>query len=137
MRRQRGMALILALLLVAFAAMTALTLASRARDVAMDAARDRTGAVARAAAQGGVERARWALARDPNYRGETVTIGASSVTVTVGVGGAPGADGSRAVTVTVIAHAPAPPFADSMTARVIAELRRRRDQLPAIVTWRE
>ena len=130
MRRERGMALIIALLVVAAAALCALTMAERGRRVATDTVVDRVTATARAAASGGVERARWALARDVDYQGETLRIGACDVTIEVMH------DGTQCA-VTVTAQTGAAPFAESVTQRVEADLSLHEARLPKIVSWRE
>ena len=130
MRRERGLALILALLLVAAAALLALTAAGRSRDLAMDAARDRASVTARAAADGGIERARWALARDAGYTGETLRIGACDVEIRVERG-----DDGRA-TVRSIARVGTSPFAESVTQRAEADVALRADGLPGVTAWR-
>ena len=131
MRRQNGLALIMALLLVAAAAVLALSAANRSRDVAAGQIIDGASVTAQAAADGGVERARWALARDVSYTGESLRIGRCDVEIQV----ERGSDGE--LQVLSIARAPAAPFAETVTERVSATLRQTESGLPSVSTWRE
>ena len=130
MRRQSGMALIVALLVVAAAALFAMTTADRSWRGAVDTVRDRATATARAAAAGGVERARWALARDADYTGETLRVGTSDVVISVVRDGAD-------IEVDVRAATTAAPYSDSVTERVEASLTLRGTRLPTVTGWRE
>lgn len=131
MRRQSGLALIMALLLVAAAAVLALTAANRSRDVAAGQIIDGAAVVAQAAADGGIERARWALARDSSYTGESLRIGRCDVRIQV----EHGTDGE--LQVLSIARAPAAPFAETVSERVSATLRPTESGLPTVTAWRE
>ena len=77
LKRQSGMAMIVALLVVAAAALFAMTTAARSRRGAVDTVRDRAAATARAAAAGGVERARWVADEiwHPDQQGEWLEDG--------------------------------------------------------------
>ena len=129
--RERGMSLVLALLLVAAAALFALTAAARSRDLAMDEVRDRATMQARWAAEGAVERARWALARDPAYAGETCDVGATSVEIRIE------SSHGTASRVTAIATTSAAPFAETITQQLATDLIGRRAALPRVAAWHE
>ena len=129
-RRENGVALIMALLVVAAAALFALTMAHRGRRLATDTILDRVAATARAAASGGIERARWALARDADYAGETLRIGTSDVEIRV-------VRTDEHAEILVLATTTAAPFADSVTERVDAALALRASGLPTITRWSE
>ncbi len=128
--RDRGMALIITLLVVAAAALFAMTMADRTRRGVVDTVRDRLSATAHAAASGGIEHARWALARDPDYAGETLQIGASDVRLDVT---------RNADQVQVVARAAidAAPYASEIAERVEATLALRGEHLPVVTHWRE
>jgi Tfp pilus assembly protein PilX len=130
MRHERGMALVIALLVVAAAALLALTMADRGLRVARDTVVDRVSATAQAAAAGGVDRARWALAQDPDYDGETLEIGNCSVSIAV-------VNAGRKRSVAISASTGSAPFAETVTRRVDAELLLRDAALPRITAWRE
>ena len=115
-KRESGMALIVALLVVAAAALFAMTTTARSRRGAVDTVRDRATAIARAAAAGGVEHARWALARDADYTGETLFIGTSVVEIEV-------VRTSAEVVVFTRAWSGAMPYSDTVTERVEATAR--------------
>ena len=125
-----GMALIITLLVVAAAALFAMTMADRTRRGVVDTVRDRLSATAHAAASGGIEHARWALARAPDYSGETLQIGASDVRIDVT---------RNADQVHVVARAAidAAPYASEITERVEATLALRGEHLPVVTFWRE
>lgn len=127
-RRQEGVALVLAILVVAAAALVALTMAGRARRGVTDAALDRASSTARAAASGGIERARWALARDRAYTGESLQVGDSEVVISV-------PDGECVVAVATSRSGVA---GVSATHRIEADVVCNDDDgLPRIRAWRE
>jgi len=81
--RERGAALIWALVLLLFAAALSVVLLERGRGVDTAAKTDLVTLKARYAAEGGVEFARHRLATDPSYAGGTVRVGECDVTVQV------------------------------------------------------
>lgn len=86
--RERGFFLVHALFLLILAAALSAVLLTRSRGLAAATAHDRVELRAVYAAEGGLAKARHALARDPAYAGETLRIGACTVTITVERGGA-------------------------------------------------
>ena len=131
MKRQSGLAMIMALLLVAAAAVLALTAANRSRNVAGEQVLDGARVAAQAAANGGLERARWALARDTGYAGETIRIGRSDVEISAK------RETGGDFEVIAIARTPAAPFAETVAGRVEATLRTSANGLPTVIDWRE
>lgn len=81
--RERGAALIWALVLLLFAAALSALLLERGRGVDAEAKTDLASLKARYAAEGGVEIARHRLAKDPSYAGGTVRVGERDVVVRV------------------------------------------------------
>lgn len=81
--RERGVALIWALVLLFFAASLSALLLERGRTVDAAAKTDTASLKARYAAEGGIALARRRLASDPAYVGETVRVGECEVTVRV------------------------------------------------------
>ena len=122
--RQSGISLTIALLaLVAVSAAGAALYASTERTVRVNAtSRDRL--AARYAAEAGVEKARWALARDASYAGETLRFDAFDVTVKVTAG----PDGRS--TVHAVAASPAMHASADATLRLTSAL-------PIVESWRE
>jgi type II secretory pathway component PulK len=83
MRRERGAALPLAMLLVVATAALSGVLLDRSRVLRRDAATDAHGLARLHALEGGLDRARHALARDAAHEGGAERIGAFTVTWTV------------------------------------------------------
>jgi len=81
--RERGLALVWALLFLGLVAAAGVLVLERGR--ALDGAdrADRAALQAYYAARGGVEQARWALARDPAYAGGPLRVGGQEVVVVV------------------------------------------------------
>ncbi len=82
-RRERGTALVWALVLLGFAAALSALLLERGRGVDAATKTDLATLKARYAAEGGLAIARRRLAADPSYAGETVRVGECEVTVRV------------------------------------------------------
>ncbi len=124
--RRRGAALIQALLLLVVATAVAAGAAARVQRTVDATVLDRAEVTAAAAASGGVELARAALARDAAWTGGTRTLGGSEIEVRVSAGAS---DAERHVV--VVARAV------RATQRVEAELRLDAAGLPRVVAWRE
>jgi hypothetical protein len=112
------------LFLLAAVAAAGATLCLRVVDTAKDNVLERASLAARYAAQAGVERARWSLARDAEYDGESMRFGAFDVAVTVTCA----ADGTRAVH--AVASSPAMSTTADATLRLTAGL-------PAVTSWHD
>jgi type II secretory pathway component PulK len=82
-KRERGVALIWALVLLFFAASLSALLLERGRTVDAASKTDLAALQARYAAEGGIALARHRLATEPTYAGETVRVGEYDVTITV------------------------------------------------------
>ena len=82
-RRQRGTMMVSALLALFFAASMVALVLERADGLRGATIADHTELRARYAAEGGLEHARWALAKDPAWPGTAIEIGGVRVTVTV------------------------------------------------------
>lgn len=80
MKRERGAALIWAMLVLLLVGSTSAILWERSRTVLASAAFDRTRARAFAAAEGALAHARHALATDPDFAGATVDVGGIAAT---------------------------------------------------------
>jgi hypothetical protein len=98
-----------------------------------DRPRERSAVAAVYAAQGGIEKARAALARDPSWAGGTVAVGRGSAEVAVReVSGEPSLR-----TVVSIGSVPGP-GAGNVAAKRRVEVRLRLGEgLPSILSWRE
>ena len=81
--RERGSALVLALLVLALAASTGALLLERGRGLEASTRHDREQLEALYAAEGGLAHARHALARDRGYAGETIRVGRHAVSIAV------------------------------------------------------
>jgi hypothetical protein len=122
-RRQSGAALIFALVALLVVATAAAALDLRTVHLARENVAERERLSARAAAQGGIERARWSLAHDSAYVGETLRVGERNVVVRVEAD--PADPALRRVR------------ASSSPAAVTAVLRLRGGVVAGIVSWRE
>jgi Tfp pilus assembly protein PilX len=87
MRTERGFAMAWACFLVVLVGALATVMLERDRVLRRDAATDLQALAAFHAAEGGLEKARHALGRDADYRGETLEIGRCTVTVRVAASG--------------------------------------------------
>ena len=82
-RPERGTMMVSALLALFFAASIAALVLERADGLRNATKADATELRAHYAAEGGLAQARWALAREPAWRGDELEIGGVRVTVTV------------------------------------------------------
>lgn len=122
--RRSGVALITALALLLVVAAAGAALCVRVTETARSNVAERETLAARYAAEAGIERARWALAKDAAYAGETLRFDAFDVAVRV----AARPDGrreARSIAASPSAHA------------VAAATLRLGGSLPVVETWRE
>ncbi|MHC4954083.1 MAG: hypothetical protein ACYTGZ_09345 [Planctomycetota bacterium] len=82
-RNERGTMMVSALLALLFAASMVALVLERADGLRAATDADATELRAQYAAEGGLAHARWALVKDPAWRGETMEIGGVAVTVSV------------------------------------------------------
>ncbi len=122
--KRSGAALIMALALLLVVAAAGAALCLRVTETARSNIGERESLAARYAAEAGIERARWSLARDAAYAGEPMRFGAFDVTICVTTAG----DGRREVR--AVASSSSSHAAISATLRL-------GDALPVVDAWRE
>ena len=118
--RSRGAALLIALGMLVVVATAGVVLQQRTLDLAKATTRGRLQLAARWAAEGGIESARAALARDAAFTGSTLRVGATEVVVTVR---ADAADAALRHVRAVAVVAPSGPAAASERVQIDAVLR--------------
>jgi type II secretory pathway pseudopilin PulG len=131
--RESGFTLLVAVAVAVVLGTLLLVTAQRVADVARDGDRDRAALSATYAAQGGVEAARAALARDPSWTGGTFPVGRGEAIVAA----APVAGDADLRAVVVLGRHPwtGGASAEART-RVEVRLRLRPGLLPEIRSWR-
>jgi hypothetical protein len=128
-----GFAIVVVLLLLVIAAAISVDFAGRFSAVMRDRGTSRASTAALYAAQGGVERARAALARDASWTGEDLVVG--DAVASVRVAAVEGATDLRRVE--VVGVAPAKAQANFRAQRRIDAVVRLGPGLPRVVGWRE
>ncbi len=81
--KQRGSSMVLALVALFFTATMVALVLERGDGLRNATTADRTQVRARYAAEGGLERARWELAQDPNWQGDSFELNGIQVTITL------------------------------------------------------
>jgi hypothetical protein len=122
--KRSGAALIMSLALLVVVAAAGAALCVRVTETSRSNVAERQDLAARYAAEAGIERARWSLARDAAFAGESLRFEAFDVTIRV----TPAADGRREVR--AVASSPSSHAAASATLRLGASL-------PVVEAWRE
>ena len=132
-RREGGFSLLLLLALVAVASVCSIALLGRLQHLARERVRTRASDAAFWAAQGGVERARAALARDPGWGGGEAALGRGRVEVRVEpVEGEPDCRAVRS-----LGFDPGLGTEATAARRTVTAVLRLGDGPPRVVAWRE
>ena len=130
MKRERGAALLMALMLLIVVSAAGATMHARSLRVATETILEKRALTARWAAEGGIALTRAALARDEGFDGGTSTVGDAEVRVTVE------GDGDLRIVESVAFVRPSGDHGPRTRVRIRASLRLG-DGLPAIESWNE
>lgn len=131
MTRDRGSALYLVVTLVATLGFLSIAMSEAFTVLLRETVRERASQAALYAAEGGLAHARAALARDPEYAGDAVEVGAGRAEIRVESGGA---DGRRIRVRGVVSGTDSP--GATVERRIVATVRLGRG-LPGVVGWSE
>jgi hypothetical protein len=129
----RGIAFYMVVLFTVFLGGLCLAFRGSFTAAVRDRSRERAAVAAVYAAQGGVERARAALARDPSWKGGATAVGRGSAEVVVRE--VPGEPGYR--TVVSVGAIPGPGVGNVAAKRRVEVVLLLGEGLPRIVSWRD